>query len=110
MGPHPFFGGDMWIFPIMMINMFVVMFIVRYLIFGRGGFRPWWQDSRMKKGRHLIFERRSFGSPYHFMNMFLGENEEKSLDSLASLQSEVEPRPAQRSKAKEHLASAIGRK
>jgi hypothetical protein len=105
MGPHHFLGGDMWIFPIMMINMFVVMLIVRYLIFWRRGFRPWWQDSRMKKARHLIFARRGFGSPYHFMNMFLGENEEKSWYAPASLQSEVESRPAQRSKTKEHLAS-----
>ena len=105
MGPHYFFWGDMWIFPIIMMNMFVVMLIVRYLIFGRGGFRPWWQDSRMNKGRHLIFERRGFGSPYHFMNIFLGEYEEKSWHSPASRQSEVESRPVQRSKAKEHLAS-----
>ena len=105
MGPHYFFWGDMWMFPIMMINMFVVMFIVRYLIFGRGAFRPWWQDSRMKKGRHMIFERRRFASPYQFMNMFLDENEENSRYSPTSQQSEVESRPAQRSKAKEHPAS-----
>ncbi len=59
----------------------------------------------MRKGRHLIFEQRGFGSPYHFMNMFLGENEEKSWYSPASRQREVESRPAERSKAKEHLAS-----
>ena len=105
MGPHHFFGGDMWIFPIMMINMFVVMFIVRYLIFERRAFRPWWQDSRMRKGRHLIFGRRGFASPHQFMNMFLDENEEKSWDSPASPQNEVESGPAQRPKAKEHLTS-----
>ena len=105
MGPHHFFGGDMWIFPIMMINMFVVMFIVRYLVFGRRAFRPWWQDSRMRKGRHLIFAQRGFGSPYHFMNMFLDGNEVKSWDSPASRQREVESRPVQRSKAKEHLTN-----
>ena len=105
MGPHLFFGGDMWIFPLMMINMFVIMLIVRYLIFGRGGFRSWWQDSWMKNGRHLTFEQRGFGSPYHFMKMFLDENEETSLYSPASRQREVESRPAQRSKAKEHLTS-----
>jgi len=98
-------GGDMWIFLIMMINMFVVILIVRYLIFGRGIFRPWWQASRMRKDRHVIFARRGFGSSYHFMNMFLGEHEEKSLYSPASRQSEVESWPAQPSKAKEHLAS-----
>ena len=105
MGPHHFFGGDMWIFPIMMINMFAVMFIVRYLIFGRRAFRPWWQDSRMRKGRHLIFERRGFESPYHFMNMFLGEYDGKSWYAPASRQREVESRPVERSKVKEHLAS-----
>jgi hypothetical protein len=105
MGPHPFFGGDMWIFPIMMINMFIVMFIVRYLIFGRRAFKPWWQASRLKKGRHLIFAQRGFGSPYHFMNMFLGGNEVKSWGSPVSRQREVESHPAQRSKAKEHLAN-----
>jgi hypothetical protein len=107
MGPHPFFGGDMWIFPIMMINMFIVMLIVRYLVFGRRGFRPWWQDSRMRKGRHLMFAQKGFGSPYHFMNMFFGGNEVKSWDSPASQQTEVKSRPAQRSKAKEHLASSV---
>ena len=105
MFPHHFFWGDMWIFPIMMINMFVVMLIVRYLIFGRGGFRPWWLDARMKKGRHLTFERSGFGSPCHCMDMFLAENEEKSWYSPASLQRETESRPIQRSKANEHLAS-----
>jgi hypothetical protein len=105
MGPHHFFGGDMWIFPIMMINMFVVMFIVRYLIFGRRAFRPWWQDSRMRKGRHLIFGQRAFASPHQFMTMFLDENEENSWHSPASPQSEVESGPAQRPRVKEHLAS-----
>ena len=105
MDPHYFFWGDMWIFPIIVINMFVVMLIVRYLIFGRRGFRPWWLDARMKKGRHLIFGRRGFGLPCHFMEMFLGENEEKSWYSPTSRQSEAESRPVQQSKAKEHLAS-----
>ena len=106
MGPHHFFGGDMWIFPIMMINMFVFMLIIRYLMFGRGGFRPWWQDSRMNYGRHLTFERSGFGAPCHFMNMFWGEYEEEFLSSPASRQREVASRPAQRSKVKEHLASS----
>ena len=59
----------------------------------------------MRKGRHLIFAQRGFESPYHFMNMFFGGNEVKSWDSPASRQREVESRPAQRSKGKEHLAS-----
>ena len=105
MGPHHFFGGDMWIFPIMMINMFVAMLIVRYLIFGRRGYWPWWQDARMRKGRHLMFERRAFVSPYHFMSAFLGENVEKSWYPPSSRQREVETRPKQRTRAKGHLAS-----
>ena len=105
MGPHEFFGGDMWIFPIMMMNMFVVMFTLRYLIFGRRAFRPWWHDARMRKGRHLIFEQSGFRSPYHFMSTFMGEYGENSLYSSSSLQNEVESRPAPRSKVKEYLAS-----
>lgn len=42
MGPEYFWMGGMWIFPIIMI---IVMMVVVYLIFGRGGFRPPWQDS-----------------------------------------------------------------
>ena len=105
MGPHLFLGGDMWIFPIMMINMFVVMFIVRYLIFGRRGFRPWWHHSWMRKAPHLTFEQRGFESACHFMNMFFGENEATSWYSPASRQDEVESRSTQRSKAKDYLTS-----
>ncbi len=37
MGPEYFWWGGMWIFPLIMI---LVMLLVVYLIFGRGGFRP----------------------------------------------------------------------
>lgn len=41
MGPGYFWWGGMWIFPTIMIT---IMIIVLYLIFGRGGFRPPWQN------------------------------------------------------------------
>lgn len=37
MGPEYFWWGGMWIFPLIMI---LVMLLLVYLIFGRGGFRP----------------------------------------------------------------------
>jgi len=37
MGPEYFWSGGMWIFPLLML---VVMLVVVYLIFGRGGVRP----------------------------------------------------------------------
>ena len=40
--PAYFLGGGMFIFPIMM---FVIVLAFIYLIFGRGDFRPPWQDS-----------------------------------------------------------------
>jgi len=42
MGHEYFWGGGMWIFPIIM---FVVMLVVVYLIFGRGRMAPPWFDS-----------------------------------------------------------------
>ncbi|MHC4791250.1 MAG: SHOCT domain-containing protein [Planctomycetota bacterium] len=48
MGPGYFGWGGMWIFPIIMI---VVVIIVLYLIFGRGGFRPPWQDHNNYYGK-----------------------------------------------------------
>ena len=42
MGPGHFWGGGMFIFPIIML---VVMLIVVFAIFGRGDFRPPWQYS-----------------------------------------------------------------
>lgn len=41
MWPQNFWWGGMWIFPIIML---VVVLIVIYLIFGRGG-RPLWYDT-----------------------------------------------------------------
>lgn len=40
MGPEYFWWGGMWVFPLIMI---LVMLLVVYLLFGRGGLRPpWW--------------------------------------------------------------------
>lgn len=39
MGPEYFWGGGMWIFPLIML---VVMLVVIYLIFGRGRMSPPW--------------------------------------------------------------------
>jgi putative membrane protein len=44
MGPEfSWWGGMWWIFPIIFMGMCVVFFMFR--MFGRGGFRPPWQDS-----------------------------------------------------------------
>lgn len=44
MGPEFFgWGGMWWIFPIIFMGICVVFFMLR--MFGRGGFRPPWQDS-----------------------------------------------------------------
>lgn len=42
MGPGHFWGGGMFIFPLIML---VVVLVIIYMIFGRGDFRPPWQDS-----------------------------------------------------------------
>ena len=45
MGPEYFWMHGMWVFPVVMpIVMITVLLIVVFLIFGRGGFRPPWQD------------------------------------------------------------------
>lgn len=41
MGPGCFWWGGMWVFPVIMLTIIIVAL---YLIFGRGGFRPPWQD------------------------------------------------------------------
>ena len=43
MGPEYFWGGGMWIFPLIMLT---VMLVVVFLIFGRRGFRPPGMDHR----------------------------------------------------------------
>ncbi len=60
MGPEHL--GGMWIFPLIMLT--VVLLIV-YFVFGRGGFRPPWQDSsrpdiqaRSSETAHEILEKR----------------------------------------------------
>ena len=42
MGMGHFWGGGMFIFPVLIL---VVVLIIVYMIFGRGDFRPPWQDS-----------------------------------------------------------------
>lgn len=42
MGPGRFWGGGMFIFPIIMI---VFMLFIVFMVFGRGDFRPPWRDS-----------------------------------------------------------------
>ncbi|MEW6113269.1 MAG: SHOCT domain-containing protein [Thermodesulfobacteriota bacterium] len=45
MGPEYYWMHGMWIFPVLMpIVMLTVFLLVIYLIFGRGGIRPPWQD------------------------------------------------------------------
>jgi putative membrane protein len=45
MGPEYFWMHGMWVFPVMMpVLMLVVLLVVVYLLFGRGGFRPPWQE------------------------------------------------------------------
>ena len=41
-GPGHFWGGGMFMFPLIML---VVMLVIIYMIFGKGDFRPPWQDS-----------------------------------------------------------------
>ncbi len=49
MGPEYFWWGGMWIFPLIMI---VVMLVIVYLIFGRGGFRgPCWHSDERNRHR-----------------------------------------------------------
>jgi putative membrane protein len=42
MEPQYFWLSGMWIFPMLFL---IVMLIIVYLVFGRGGFRPPWHDS-----------------------------------------------------------------
>jgi len=45
MGPEYFWMHGMWLFPVVMpIVMLIVLLTVVYLVFGRGSFRPPWQD------------------------------------------------------------------
>jgi putative membrane protein len=45
MGPEYFWMHGMWVFPLVMpIVVLTVLLVVVYLIFGRGGFRPPWQN------------------------------------------------------------------
>lgn len=45
MGPEYYWMHGMWVFPVVMpIVILTVLVLVVYLIFGRGGGRPPWQD------------------------------------------------------------------
>jgi len=43
MGPEYFWGGGMWIFPLIMLT---VMLVFVFLMFGRRGFGPPWMNRR----------------------------------------------------------------
>ena len=43
MGPENFWGGGMWIFPLIMLT---VMLVCMFLMFGRRGFGPPWMNRR----------------------------------------------------------------
>ena len=43
MGPENFFKNGLWIIPIIMIILCFLLF--KFKVFGKGGFRPPWQDS-----------------------------------------------------------------
>ena len=48
MGPEYFFKSGYWIIPLIMIILCFVLFKLK--VFGRGGFRPPWQDSSESGG------------------------------------------------------------
>lgn len=94
MGMRDFFmGGDMvWMFPIIMVILFVVMMAVRSLMIGRGGFGPMGRGFRKRRGRFL-------------RGMFFDEEEEKSSSHPSSAQDAVQVRPAKPPKTEERLGS-----
>ena len=55
--PGYFFGGGMFIFPVIML---VIMLAFIYLIFGRGDFRPPWQDSGRDSDNALDILRKRY--------------------------------------------------
>jgi hypothetical protein len=88
-----FMGGEIaWMFPIIMVILFVVMMAVRSLITERGGFGPMARGFRKRRGR---FRR----------GMFLDEEEEKSSSYRSSSQDKVQVRPAKPPKTEERLGS-----
>jgi len=57
MGPEYFWMHGMWVFPVVMpIVMLTVLLVAVYLIFGRGGMRPPWQDRGHYYGEHPALE------------------------------------------------------
>ena len=54
MGPEYFFKSGFWIIPLIMIILCFVCFVLFKLkVFGRGGFRPPWQDSSESSGENM---------------------------------------------------------
>ena len=50
MGPENFFNSGVWIIPLVMIILCFILFKLK--VFGRGGFRPPWQDSGDSSGEN----------------------------------------------------------
>jgi putative membrane protein len=62
MGPEHFWWGGMWIFPMtFFIIMLFVCLVVVYLIFGRGGYRPPWQDRGSETALEILKKRYAKG-------------------------------------------------
>jgi len=53
MGPWHSWGGGMFVFPFIML---IVMLFVVYMIFGRGNFRPPWQNGSRHSDPNQSFE------------------------------------------------------
>lgn len=53
MGPEYFWWGGWWLFPIIMPLVMLGIFVVLlYLVFGRGGFKPPWQQGSDRPSSH----------------------------------------------------------
>ena len=50
MGSENFFNSGFWIIPLIMIILCFILFKLK--VFGRGGFRPPWQDSSESSGEN----------------------------------------------------------
>ena len=50
MGSENFFNSGFWIIPLIMIILCFILFKLK--VFGRGGFRPPWQDSSESNGEN----------------------------------------------------------
>ena len=50
MGPENFFNSGVWMIPLILIILCFILFKLK--VFGRGGFRPPWQDSSESSGEN----------------------------------------------------------